>query len=371
MTQLREPIDVLGLGAMGSGMAASLLRGGFDVVGYGLRPDATRLLVERGGRAGATPAEVGSEVATLVIAVRDAGQVDDVLFGAGGAAASLAAGSRCRCSRWRRRPATATSTTPPSSRSTSSWPAFACSGGRVGRFGPMSASDAASPTEHPQTRFQAPPGATEVLLVRHGQSAAFRPGQPFPLVDGHGDPALSPLGRAQAEAVGTRLRAETVHAIYVTKLQRTAQTAAPLAAHLGLVPVVDPDLHEVFLGEWEGGLLRQKAAELDPIYLEVQARQDWGMIPGAESFDVLRARCVRGIERICGAHPDERVVVVVHGGVIAALCAHATGSNRFAFAGADNASIHHFVVDGSAWTLRCFNDTAHLGGFTTRAEALT
>ena len=64
--------------------------------------------------------------------------------------------------------------------------------------------------------------------------------------------------------VAERLAAETIHAIYVTKLQRTAQTAAPLAEKLGLIPRVDPDLHEVHLGEWEGGLLRRKAAEQDP-----------------------------------------------------------------------------------------------------------
>jgi 2,3-bisphosphoglycerate-dependent phosphoglycerate mutase len=225
--------------------------------------------------------------------------------------------------------------------------------------------------EHRQARFQTPPGATELLLVRHGESAAFRADRPFPLVDGHGDPPLAEVGVRQAEAIAGRLGGEHIHAIYVTRLRRTHQTAAPLAARLGLAPRVDPDLHEVFLGEWEGGLLRKKAAEEDPVYLRVQQDQDWRHIPGAESFADLAARCRRGVERIAAAHPDERVAVFVHGGVIGAVLATATGSARFSFNGADNASIHHLVVNGPEWRLRCFNDTAHLGGFTTRAEGLT
>ncbi len=52
--------------------------------------------------------------------------------------------------------------------------------------------------EYRQARFRRPAGATEILLVRHGESRAHRAGESFPLVDGHGDPELSELGRAQA-----------------------------------------------------------------------------------------------------------------------------------------------------------------------------
>jgi probable phosphoglycerate mutase len=227
------------------------------------------------------------------------------------------------------------------------------------------------PEEHRQPRYLAPPGATELLLVRHGESAPFVPGTPFSLVDGHGDPPLAPDGEWQAERVGERLAGETIHAIYVTTLQRTAQTAAPLAARLGLTPEVEPDLREVFLGEWEGGLLRERAAAQDPIYLRVHEDEDWGHIPGAETFAALADRCARGVARIHARHPDERVAVFVHGGVIGAILARATGSRRFAFAGADNGSIHHLVVAGDEWKLRCYNDTSHLGPFTARAQPLT
>ena len=78
--------------------------------------------------------------------------------------------------------------------------------------------------EYRQTRFTRPAGATEILLVRHGESRAARVDEPFPLVDGQGDPELAPQGRNQAELVGARLSALPIDAVYVTKLQRTSET---------------------------------------------------------------------------------------------------------------------------------------------------
>ena len=81
-----------------------------------------------------------------------------------------------------------------------------------------------------QYRFTPPDGATTVLLVRHGESAPAHPDRPFPMVDGHGDPPLDPVGHEQAERLADRLQHERIDAIYVTTLQRTYQTAAPLAS---------------------------------------------------------------------------------------------------------------------------------------------
>jgi 2,3-bisphosphoglycerate-dependent phosphoglycerate mutase len=215
--------------------------------------------------------------------------------------------------------------------------------------------------EYRQYRFTAPAGATDLLIVRHGESAPYREGRPVANWQGHGDPELAPEGRDQALRLADRLQHEHFEAIYVTPLRRTSQTIAPLAERLGLTPVVEPDLREVHLGEWEDdGKFRRLTTEGHELALRMFAEQRWDVIPGAESTADLVIRVGRGITRIAAAHPDQRVVVVAHGGVIGTLFAVATGSQPFAFIGADNASISQLVVHGDRWILRRFNDTAHL-----------
>jgi probable phosphoglycerate mutase len=223
-----------------------------------------------------------------------------------------------------------------------------------------------------QARFQRPPGSTELVIVRHGESEPLVPGRPFPLVDGHGDPALAPEGREQAERVGERLAGEQIDAIYVTTLRRTAETAAPLAQRTGLEPVVEPDLREVHLGDWEGELFRQKMAQQDPVAVRMMQEQRWDVIPGGEPTDAFRTRVRRGVERIAAAHPDERVAVFTHGGVIGCILSEATGATLFSFVGCDNGAISHVVVTPDRWIVRRFNDTTHLESeLTTAGEPLT
>jgi probable phosphoglycerate mutase len=212
-----------------------------------------------------------------------------------------------------------------------------------------------------QARFRRPPGATEVFLVRHGESEPAVAGQVFPLADGHGDPALAPEGQEQAERVADRMAGQGIDAIYVTTLRRTAETAAPLAARLAIEPRVERDLREVFLGDWEGGPFRHHVAEGHPAAVRMIQEERWDAIPGAEPTEDFRARVRAGLERVVAGHPDQRVVVVSHGGVIGELVRHAVDGNRpFAFVGADNGSVTHLVVSQDRWVVRRFNDTAHL-----------
>jgi probable phosphoglycerate mutase len=218
------------------------------------------------------------------------------------------------------------------------------------------------PRTFSQRPYVGPPGSTELLLVRHGASADSVEGEAFELVEGQGDPPLSEAGRHQAELVAQRLGHEIFDGMYVSTLRRTAQTAAPLVDRTGVAPIVDADLREVFLGEWEGGLLRQRAADQDPLFERVMTEQRWDVVPGAESRDAFGGRLRRAVERITSAHPGGRVVVFSHGAAIGELLAQATGSAPFAFLGADNASISRLVVASDRWVLRGYNDTAHLMG---------
>lgn len=201
--------------------------------------------------------------------------------------------------------------------------------------------------------------------MRHGESAAAVPGRPFALVDGHGDPGLHPEGVIQAAQVGAHLATrhaagDVIDAIYVTSLRRTAETAEPLATAIGIEPIVERDLREVFLGDWEGGRFREHVAAGDPTFTRVLTDERWDHIPNAEPLDEFDARLSAAIGRIAAAHPDQHVVVFSHGGVIGHLMHRATASRRFAFTAVDNASISEIAVGVFGWNARLYNQTSHL-----------
>lgn len=213
-----------------------------------------------------------------------------------------------------------------------------------------------------QLPYAPPPGATEVILVRHGASAAARPGVRFELVEGRGNPPLSETGKRQADLVAARLRDEPIHRAFVTPLQRTQQTAAPFLAATGLSADIVPELIEVSLGDWDGGEYRVRAARNDPVIQRMHERERWDEVPGAESQESLAARTRVGIERVVAdTGPDRIAVVFAHGAVIGELCRQAAQSRSFAFVHADNGSISRIVVQPTGrWLLRSFNEFSHL-----------
>lgn len=84
---------VIGLGAMGGGMAASLLKASIAVRGFDVNPDAVARLVDAGGEAAVTPADAATDVDALLLMVLNSEQADQALFGDNGAAPALAPGA--------------------------------------------------------------------------------------------------------------------------------------------------------------------------------------------------------------------------------------------------------------------------------------
>jgi probable phosphoglycerate mutase len=207
-----------------------------------------------------------------------------------------------------------------------------------------------------QRPFSLPPGATEVVLIRHGSAQHSTPDQPLELIQGQSDPALTELGRDQALAVAERLSAATPEAIFVTPLRRTQETARPLAERLGIEPVVLPELRE--------GQLNHRASSGDSLTRDVFAAERWDVIPNAEPMEDFAARVRRGMELLIeAAGPDGTTLAIVHGGVISEVCRQVTGATPFAFLYAENGSLTRLMcLPSGNWTLLAFNDTAHLAG---------
>jgi 2,3-bisphosphoglycerate-dependent phosphoglycerate mutase len=210
-----------------------------------------------------------------------------------------------------------------------------------------------------QRAMAAPPGAREVILVRHG---ACDPPAADGLIAGRSDPSLNERGREEAAAAGERLAREPVAAVFISHLRRTEETAAAIIARHPLEPAVAEDLGEIYLGEWEGHGIHDRGSRGDPELARVIAEQRWDLVPGAEPLDGFGLRVRRGVEAAADAGADGKVVVAVtHAAVIAEFCSQITGSEPFAFLLNTNGSLTRTMrmADG-VWKLLSFNEVEHI-----------
>ncbi|HTF09373.1 MAG TPA: bifunctional RNase H/acid phosphatase, partial [Asanoa sp.] len=149
---------------------------------------------------------------------------------------------------------------------------------------------------------------TRFLLLRHGQTELSVQRR----YSGRGNPALTDLGRRQAEAAARYLAQKGGIATVITSpLQRAYDTATAAAKALGLDVNVDEDLIETDFGAWEG-LTFGEAAERDPELHRRWLRDTSVKPPDGESFDSVANRIRRAQRRIIAEHGGDTVLVVSH-----------------------------------------------------------
>nr|WP_090277799.1 bifunctional RNase H/acid phosphatase [Mycolicibacterium komanii]CRL72782.1 fructose-2,6-bisphosphatase [Mycolicibacterium komanii] len=200
---------------------------------------------------------------------------------------------------------------------------------------------------------------TRFLLLRHGQTELSVDRR----YSGRGNPALTDLGRRQAEAAAQYLgQRGGIAAVVTSPLQRAYDTAAAAAKVLGLDVTVDDDLIETDFGAWEG-LTFTEAAERDPDLHRRWLRDTSLAPPGGESFDSAAERVGRARARIIAEHAGETVLVVSHVTPIKTMLRMALdgGPNILYRLHLDLASlsIAEFYPDGAA-SVRLVNQTAYL-----------
>jgi len=162
---------------------------------------------------------------------------------------------------------------------------------------------------------------TVVLLVRHGRTPTTGKVLPGRSPGLH----LSDEGRAQADQVAERI-AELPRrpvAVYASPLERTRETAAPIARRLGLRVRTDRALVECDIGQWSGVELAK--VQRTPQWQTVHRWPTAFRFPGGESFADLSTRAVDAVLRLARAHQGETVVAVSHADPIKAALAGLAG----------------------------------------------
>jgi broad specificity phosphatase PhoE len=197
-----------------------------------------------------------------------------------------------------------------------------------------------------------------VYLVRHGQTLWNAEGR----YQGKMDSALSPLGRSQATCLARALAGAPFAAVYSSPLVRTWDTALVIAASHRLPVVPVEELHEIFLGAWEGlteGDITRRFGDV----IARRRRDPERVVPeGGESLAQVQARATRAIEGILAWHDDGTIAVVAHGAVNKMILLSALDAPLSAYwrIRQDNAGINILDFSGVHTVVRAMNETAHL-----------
>ena len=163
---------------------------------------------------------------------------------------------------------------------------------------------------------------TTVLLVRHGRTPTTGKVLPGRARGLH----LADEGRRQAQAAAERIAAlGSVDALYCSPLERTRETAAPIAKALGMRAIADRGLLECDFGDWTSQSLA-KLSKL-PEWRTVQQAPSTFRFPNGESFTEMQVRIVSAVDRLRARHPGGTIVCVSHADPIKAVIAHAVGTH--------------------------------------------
>jgi probable phosphomutase (TIGR03848 family) len=166
-----------------------------------------------------------------------------------------------------------------------------------------------------------PPKPTVVLFVRHGQTPTTGKKLPGRAPGLH----LAPTGLEQAAAVGARIGAlGRVSAVYASPMERTQETAAPIAKACKLRVRTHKGLIEADFGEWTGKNL--SSLRKLPEWKTVQSYPSGFRFPRGESFPEMQTRMTGAVADLVSRHPGETIVAVSHADTIKAAVADAAGT---------------------------------------------
>jgi len=151
---------------------------------------------------------------------------------------------------------------------------------------------------------------SKLLLARHSNTEL----NSARMFVGHTDAELSTLGHRQAEKLRDRLTAEKVDFIYSSDLRRAVATAETIASRHHLDVITCPELREINYGKVEG-LTFEEIKRLYPGVAELCV--DWSprlKFPDGESFDELKQRVNKFLDRLTQHTPEQTILIVAHGG---------------------------------------------------------
>jgi len=162
---------------------------------------------------------------------------------------------------------------------------------------------------------------TEIILIRHGETEWNSQQR----MQGHSNSDLSSVGQAQIQALGQWMKNVPFDHIYSSDSLRAKQTAEAITQFSGHELQFDRRLREKNLGVFEG-LTSEEARERNPeVFRLFKTAGSKYVIDEGESTQQLQDRALEIVDEIRIKHPEERVLLVTHGGFIRVVMKHSLG----------------------------------------------
>ena len=169
--------------------------------------------------------------------------------------------------------------------------------------------------------------ATLIIFVRHGKTPTTGTKLPGRAPNLH----LSDEGKSQAETIAKEIEKSSssflgkrISAVYASPMERTQETARPIAKALNLRVRTLKGLNECDFGDWTGRRLRDLSKLKS--WSTVQKKPSSFRFPNGESFTEMQNRMLRAVDKIRERHPGETIVCVSHADPIKAILASAVGT---------------------------------------------
>ncbi|MBA4017071.1 MAG: histidine phosphatase family protein [Pirellula sp.] len=196
-----------------------------------------------------------------------------------------------------------------------------------------------------------------LYVIRHGETTFNAEGR----IQGQLDTQLSPLGRAQAEAIARGMAGSDIEAVFASPLSRAYETARPVAAACRLEIRTDDRLKELNAGVFQNLLPAEMAEQYPEATARWKSHDPDYRIPGGESRRDLMVRGAAAFEAIF-ASGLQTVAVVAHGGLLTAALKALLGipADRHPFM-LYNGSISRLAHDTQV-RLLTLNEIDHLRG---------
>ena len=160
-----------------------------------------------------------------------------------------------------------------------------------------------------------------ILLIRHGENEYVRKGR---LAGRKAGVHLNENGRSQADMLGKMLAQAPIKAVYSSPLERTMETAAPIAAAKNLDVIPRDGLLELDFGDWQDKTL--KSLRRRKLWKTVQSRPSRMRFPNGETFAEAQLRVADELEALRAMHkPKDMFVCVAHSDLIKLAVAYHLG----------------------------------------------